>query len=121
MSLLVDFHMAAQDFLQLIAKKSKQASVNKEAEKEAETLHSFYEMVSSILSRAETDMQSIKMGSVVDKVKSKLLEKELVHTYNELYKVDSKIFAHIMSTVKTVLPSKAELQQDVIIKNKSNA
>lgn len=112
---LKDFHFAAQDYLQLIAKKSKQASVNSEAAKEMETLETFYEMITGLLSRCEVELHETKLLSVNEHVKAKILEAELKRAYNEVYKSgNTQLFTLLLK--ETVMPTRKELEEEVKVK-----
>jgi hypothetical protein len=120
MSLLLDFHMAAQDLLQLIAKKAKQAAVNSEAAKEMETLQSFYDMVSALLSRGDLQAHEAGLQVILESTKAKILEMELKKAYNLIHSSgQGDILAKLLRD--TVLPKKNELSEEVIIKNKQHA
>lgn len=114
---LIDFYSGSQDLLQLIAKKSRQATVNSEAAKELETIQSFFEISQALITRCQVDLHESRMLAATEHVKGKLLEKEIREIYNELHKKNQLLLAEILVTVKTVLPSKAELMEEVNIKN----
>lgn len=115
MSPLKDFHMAAQDYLQLIAKKSKQAGVSRDVANEVETLSTFYDMITGLLQRVEVELQERTLLSINEHAKAVILEHELRKTYNELHRSGStELLVQLIR--ETVIPKKAQLASDVIIK-----
>lgn len=104
---LKDFHLAAQDYLQLLAKKSKQAQVNSEAAKELEVLDSFYEMITGLLQRVEMDIHGTRLLSINETAKAKILESELRQAYNTIYLTgNSELLAKVMKSTN-LKPRKA--------------
>lgn len=116
-SAILDFYSGSQDYLQLIAKKANQAKVNSEAAKELETLEGFYEITQALITRCQVQLHESRLLAANEHVKGKLLEKEIREIYNELHKKNQVLLADILLNVKTVLPTKAELMEDVHIKN----
>lgn len=117
---IVDFYASAQDFLVLIAKKAKQGQVNSEAAKELQTMESFYEISHAIITRCQVSLNEERMLAAVEHIKGKLLEKEIREIYNELHKKNQSLLADILMNVKTVLPTKSELKEEIHIKNQNN-
>lgn len=114
---LTDFYYIAGDILQLISKKAKQASVNTEAAQELETIRGFFEACEALFIRCQTDLHCEMKISATEHIKAKILEKEIRDIYNELHKKNQAMLVDILTSVKTALPTKAELMEDVIIKN----
>jgi len=116
MNMLHSFHLGAQDFLELLAKKSKQAEKNQEVAKELETLNTFYEFTIALLQKGEIDMHESKLGAITEHFKAKILEAELREAYNALHKTNQIGTLNELMT-RTALLTKKQLNQDVQIKS----
>jgi len=114
-SFITELYLVNQDFLQLLGRKQRQASVSKELEKEFEVIHSFYVVVLNILHRADIECQTLNVKRVNDHVTSKILEEELRKTYNELYKRGHTECLSVLIKSTPIL-SKKELEQSTILK-----
>jgi Ni,Fe-hydrogenase I large subunit len=114
-TMLHSFHLAGQDFLELLAKKSKQAEKNTEAAKELETLNTFYEFTIALLQKGEIDMYQHKLEAITEHFKAKIMEAELRAAYNALHKTNQiDTLNQLMKS--TALLSKKQLTEEVGIK-----
>lgn len=116
---IIALYSNSQDFLELLAKKHKQAQVNAAIAQEAAVLQTFYDLVHNILIQSSLDMQECKLLSVNEHVKAKILEGELKATYNAIYQAGHATLFTDLSR-KTVIPSRGDLNVDVQLKNNVN-
>lgn len=114
MQALRDFHMMSQDFLQLMARKAKQADANKDAAAELEVISNFYDNVVMLLQNSDLFIHENKLHALQDRVTSKILEAELRKAYNTIYIKAPALLPEVMKG--TALPTKKELETKVVIK-----
>lgn len=101
--------MISHDFLKLMAYKAKSTD-----KREHDILESFHDACKAIITKAELDIHEANIASINEHVKCVLLEQELKTTYNELFK---RFPAHASELIsRSVLPTRKELEQNVMIK-----
>lgn len=111
-----ELYLVSQDFLQLLAKKQKQAEVSKEVDKEFEVLNTFFEVVNNIIHRADVQQHTQRLEGVTQHVMCKILEAELRKAYNAMYTSGNiEMFTKLAAT--TVLPGKKELEEQTTLKS----
>ncbi len=104
-----DFALISYDFLKLMAHKSKATD-----QREFDILEAFYDACKSIIEKANQDIHHTSLLGIQEHIKAKILEQELKSTYNEMFK---RFPAHASELIsKSVIPTKKELEQAVILK-----
>ena len=119
-SLYIEFQEHSQDFLRLLGEKNRQAGRRKDAADELAVMEFFWDGVEAIFMKYERKIYELKMLSTVEHVQAVILRNELRDTYNEMFKVRDKIPDTVINLLsKTSLPSKSDLSEEVILKNKN--
>jgi hypothetical protein len=129
-NLTIDFHRGSTEFLRTIGHMSaivdehdkKPVMIHrKEFAEMVATLELYHDMTEQIFLKYQAQLQEGKLLAINEHVKAIILEKELKNVYNEFYKVRTKMPPELMTAFikhlkNTALPTEAELNQKVILK-----
>lgn len=106
---LKDFLLISYDFLKLLSYKAKSTD-----KREFDVLEGFYDACKAIVEKSDCDIHEANLLAINEHVKAVILQQELKEVYNELFK---RFPAHAAELItKSSLPTKKELEQNVILK-----
>lgn len=107
---LTSFHLVSLDLLKLIAHKR----ANNQT-READILQNFYDCVLSITTKSSEELHMLRLKVITEHYKAKILEMEMKQVYNDIFKLHSPLAIELIQ--KSVMPTKKQFEEEVIIKN----
>lgn len=125
-NLYVEFQSMSGEFLKVLGELSMKADAGrpvtiqiKDLRDMAATLELFWDATEAIFLKYERRVLTLKMLAATEHAKAIILRNELRDTYNEIFQVRDKIPGTVAKVFsKTALPSKAEFDEDVVLKSK---
>lgn len=106
---LKDFLLISHDYLKLMTYKSKSTD-----QREFNILEGFHDACKSIIEKADLDRHQANLLALQEHTKAIILQQELKSVYNDLFKTFPAHASELIT--KSSLPTKKELEQNVIIK-----
>jgi hypothetical protein len=125
-NLFTDFHSVSGDFLKVLGEMSSKADQGrpvitqiKDYREQVATIELFWDVTEKIFLKYEERLLQLRMLCATEHAQAIILRNELRDTYNEMFKVRDKIPETVLKVMtKTALPSKADFDEEVVLKNR---